>query len=384
MPDTTIEEKLEKFGESKLCLIVDDIGREERSVLVAPADSITADTVNLMITLSGGIIYAALSPERAGAFLLPPMSRPRTQVGVPVDRNLTLNMCVSVEAREGVTTGISSADRACTLRVLGEPSPNPRKLVKPGHIFPVEVREGGILVKNALPEAALDVVKLSGGTDAAAYIDMLTENGGFYSTKDTHLIAQRHGLPVFGLDELTRHRLSTETLVHRVAEAKLPTIYAGELRSCIYKSSIHDGEHLALIKGEIRPDVPVLTRVQPEITFTDVFGGSANPSRKHLHESLRRIGENGSGVLIYLRRPFRGQLKEQISALKSGVTPRSPAMMRDYGLGAQILRDLGVKKIELLTNSPRDLSGVKTFGIEIVAQRALFTEAGASNEKTAE
>ena len=359
-----------RVKERRLAILQDDVQGVARAVLVAPADGITADEVNQMIALSGGIVFAGLTPDRAAAFLLDPMGRPRVSSTNGAAVMAGPNFCISVEAREGVTTGISTADRAETLRILGATEPQPRKLVQPGHIFPVEVRAGGVLVKNALPEGAVDIVSIAGFTGAAAYLDLVTPTGELLLGDDVESFAARHNIPFLRLSDLTRFRLETEKVVYRVAEAKLPTKLAGELRSVIYKSTIHGGEHLALIKGEIDPDVPLLTRVQPENTFADVFGGPTPRSREQLQRCLAEIGRNGRGVIVYLRRPTAGEVHHQVDAAPHGAPP-GKALMREYGLGAQILRDLGARKIDLLTGSQKDLVGLQSFGLEIVSQRPI-------------
>ena len=367
MRERSISESFSRFKERRLAILQDDVQGVARAILLAPAHDITPDTVNRMISLSGGIVFAALSPERAAGFLLDPMARPRvSSVERRVDSD-PLNFCISVEAREGVSTGISAADRAVTLQVLGASEIQPRRLVQPGHIFPVEVRAGGVLVKNALPEGAVDIVSLAGFTDAAAFIDLLSPAGDLLLGERVAEFAELHKIPLISLSELTRFRLETEKVVYRVAEAKLPTKLAGELRSIIYKSTIHGGEHLALVKGEIDPNEPLLTRVQPEHTFADVFGGSSPRSREQLQRCLAEIGRRGQGVIVYLRRPSPGELHQLIDSV-SQPTPPAKALMREYGLGAQILRDLGARKIELLTGSKKDLVGLESFGLEIVSQ----------------
>jgi 3,4-dihydroxy 2-butanone 4-phosphate synthase/GTP cyclohydrolase II len=361
------------YRRRRVGILWDDSAAAGKAVLIAPAQDISSDSVNELIGLSGGLIFVAVTPARSSAFMLSKMSRPSLHPVPAVESGseAPLNICVSVEAREGVSTGISAGDRATTIRILGEEHPNPRKLVKPGHIFPVEVRAGGVLVKNTLAEGACDATLIAGFTDAAVFLDLLDQKGDFLPTASQEAFAQRYDVPRLALSELTRYRLETETLVHRVAEAKLPTQIAGELRSLIYKSSIHEGEHLALIKGEINPDLPVLTRVQPEHTFADVFGGTNPPARTMLHRALKAISDNGSGVLLYLRRPSGGELRQQISAGAASPAERPAVLMREYGLGAQILRDLGVRKVDLLTGSKRNLVGIRPFGIEIVSQRQL-------------
>lgn len=368
---SAVEAFLAAYKQRRAAVLWDDASAPGRAVLIAPAQDIEAVEVNELVAMTGGLPFVAISPARAAAFMLSKMSRPLVH---PAPQPLPgaeeqLNICVSVEAREGVTTGISASDRATTVRILGEEQPNPRKLVKPGHIFPVEVRTGGVLVKNALPEGACDISRIAGFTEAALFLDLLDGQGEYLSSAGQTKLCAEKSLPRLALSELTRYRLSTESLVYRVAEAKLPTQLAGELRSLIYKSSIHEGEHLALIKGEIDPARPVLTRVQTEFTFSDVFGGKAPTSRSVLHRALKTIGDNGSGVLVYLRRPSFGELGQQITSQQRAFKPSS--IMREYGLGAQILRDLGIRKVDLLTGSKKNLVGIHPFGIEIVSQREI-------------
>lgn len=374
----SVQQTIAAFRQRRLGILWDDNAQSGRAVLVAPAQNISTTEVNEFLSLSGGLTFVAISARRAAAFMLSRMSRPSLHPACTSQASGSLeaqiSICTSVEAREGVSTGISAADRAVTIAILGEDAPNPRKLVQPGHIFPVQVRAGGVLVKNALPEGACDMVSIAGFTDAAVCIDLLDPTGNFLAPPEHAQFATQHGLSRISLGELTRYRLSTESLVQRVAEARLPTQLAGELRSLIYKSTIHEGEHLALIKGEIDPDEPVLTRVQAESTFEDVFGGRANGPRDSLQQAMKLIGERGSGVLVYLRRQSCGELIDQIESAARGSGERSNIMMRDYGLGAQILRDLGVRKVELLTRSKKNLIGIKPFGIEIVSQRDLPME----------
>jgi len=361
----------QEFKARGLAIIVDDLSPSPHAVLVMAAETASVPLLNELITLAKGLTYVALSPRRRQAFELEEMSRPRVSNSPASLERDDFSLCVSVEAREGVSTGISAADRAKTVAILGEASPNHRKLVKPGHIFPVEVREGGVLVKNALPEGALDLVKLSGFSDAAAFSDILSETGSFATDSEIKALATAREIPLVALSSITRFRLETEKLVEKIAEARLPTRIAGELRSCIYKSKVHEGEHVALIKEPIDFEKPVLVRVQAEFTCADVFGGAHPPTRAQLHAALHAIAQNGSGILVYLRRPMGGELREQINSWEGGNLKQPVSMIRQYGLGAQVLRELGVKKIELLTGSQKSLVGLTSFGIEIVAQRRL-------------
>jgi 3,4-dihydroxy 2-butanone 4-phosphate synthase/GTP cyclohydrolase II len=359
------------FIKRGIALISDDAGSLERAILVAPAQTISAAVINEMLTLGSGVLFVAMSQQRADDFLLTRMSRPQMSQTSSENEDRVLDLCVSVEAREGVTTGISAADRAATVRTLGESHPDAQRLVTPGHVMPVRVRTGGVLVRNSLPEAAVDAVHTMGGTAAAAYVDILDEHGELLNSAGQHVLAEKHRLPSVTLSALIGHRLKHEQLVQRITEARLPTRIAGELRSYVYISSIQGMEHLALVKGDITGDEPVLTRVQAGSTIGDVFGGGECASRHHIEQALNAIGQRGRGVLVYLRRPLKNNLSEQIFSLGGVSDAAIHAQMRDYGLGAQILRDLGVKKVEVLTSSERSYLGLDMFGIEIAAQHLL-------------
>ena len=373
MPIPTFTRTLEQYKSRPLALLRDDSTTVHRAVLTCPAEAATSEIVSTILSYTGGIICVALTPERIDAFMLTEMSRPlitpRSMHTQP--RSDRYQFCISVEAREGVTTGISAADRAHTIRILGDRDPSPRKLISPGHIFPVEARAGGVLVRPALPEGAVDLAVLSGFTGAALISELLTPEGALPSPEYLDAFALQHNLPVILLSDLIKHRLLSETLVQRVADAKLPTTVAEDFRTVIYRSKIHSGEHVALVKGEIRPETPVLTRVQLEFSFGDIFGGAEPSTRLQIHNSLRAIQEHGSGIFLYLRRPLKGQLFANLHS-NDGKTKEQPALaMREYGLGAQILRDLGAKKLEILTAKKRDYTGIDTFGLEIVGQRPI-------------
>ena len=364
----------------RLGIITDDIATP-RAALVAPAQGCTAEEMNRLLELTGGLPFVAVTPARSHALLLQPMppftesSSPTTpthplipSVNPPplADRLRTekplLEQLCSVEAREGISTGISAHDRAATVRVLGDPQPQPRALVRPGHIFPVLTREGGVLVRAAIPEGAVDAVHLAGFTDAAVVFDLLNREGAPLNPTDAEELATRAGIPTISLTDLIKYRLAKEPLIERLSEATIPSTYAGDVRAIVYRSKIHDAEHVALVKGEVRSDVPTLVRVQTEHSIADVFGGGPLFSRMHLHGSMAAIAERGTGILLYLRR----------SPVEQALQPwAAPKMMREYGMGAQILRDLGVGKIELLTSASRSLVGLDTFGIEIVAQQPI-------------
>jgi len=357
---------LQEFKQRGVIFISDTTADRARTALVSPAVSMTADLFNQVLTLSRSNAYVVISRARAAGFWLTEMNDPRRSLSKAQDSEL-LGL-VSVEAREGVTTGISSADRSLTIELLGAPQPNPRALVRPGHVFPILAREGGVLVRTALPEAALDITTLADFSDAALYMDLLDDRGDFLQLDAAKRVANENKIPFLELEQLVSYRLQNERFVSKVAESLLPTRGAGEMRSCMFQSTLHEGDHIALVKGSWEPDEAVLVRVQPEFTFSDVFGGDTPPSRQNIQSSLEMIGARGKGVLLYLRRPQSGQLQEQIAHWPESPQTKPGLLMREYGIGAQILSELGVRKIELITNSKKNLVGLNPFGIEIVKQ----------------
>ncbi|MBX7138330.1 MAG: 3,4-dihydroxy-2-butanone-4-phosphate synthase [Oligoflexia bacterium] len=365
--NASIQDRFKRFAARGLCLLTDDSVPDGRTVVVASARDITPQLMNQSLNISSALSIVAISPARREALMLEYMTR-----GLQHSSDAEVHkMCISVEAREGVTTGISAFDRARTCNLIGADPPLARQLVRPGHIFPLEVREGGVLVRFALTEGAWDLVRIVQRGDAALCVDLLDRSGNFSSTPERDRVSAEFELPILTLSEIARYRLEHENLVHKVAEAKLPTRIAGEFRSIVYRTTLHGGEHMVLIKGALDLTRPVLTRVQPEFTCADVFGGDTPPSRSQLHNSMRALADHGSGILIYLRRPQTGHLRNQINNWQTEFSRKPAVMMREYGIGAQILRDLGVKSIELLTSSSKTLSGLTNFGIEIVAQRPI-------------
>lgn len=369
----TCADLIKSFSTTKLCVLRDDIGAD-RSVLVAPAQDISAEQVNRILSITGGLTFVALTPERAAAFMLSPMSGPKSESSS--DRNsTTLAQLTSVEAREGVTTGISAADRATTISILGAPLPHPRALVKPGHIFPVATKQGGSLVKSEIPEAAIDLTTLAGFSDAALFVDLLNRAGELVSKEEATAWARDNGMPITSISEIIQHRLVREPLITRLSEADLPTREAGTVRAIAYRSKIHDVEHVALVKGDISANHPALVRVQVENTVADVLGGNSPATRQQIIGSMRAINERGSGVLLYLRRSSLSELEIFSPHERARSEPNSSpsGAMREYGIGAQILRDLGITQIELLSSSHKNLLGLDSFGISVVAQRSIPT-----------
>jgi 3,4-dihydroxy 2-butanone 4-phosphate synthase / GTP cyclohydrolase II len=385
----TLLEAVEGFRSGRIITLIDDSNTTRpRVALVSPARSMTGALLNRILHLAQGITWVALCSQRAEQLSLPRMNAYRTPPASDSGELVYDWALVSVEAREGVTTGISAADRAQTIRLLGDSETTSRALVQPGHIFPVATRDGGVLVRAALPEAALDLVKMVSKDDSAMFVEALVADGTTASAKSKNLLesrikegfsqsaemekclswARNNQLPVVVLSDLIRYRLETEPLIHRVAETQIPTHAAGLMRSVLYRSTIFQGEHLALVLGDITPKQPVLVRVQPEQTFSDVFGGGlvGQNSRSQIKRALEMIANRKAGILLYLRRAQAGQLAHQISLKGQGIRPPAAARMREYGLGAQVLRDLGAERVEIISNSKQNLVGLRPFGIDIV------------------
>ncbi len=356
----SIRDRLASFRDKKLAVLVDDLG-DGRSVFVSPAEALTEDTLNYILTETGGIPLVSISEARASQFHLRPMSRSNaspTRLSSP-----GLTQYTSVEAREGVTTGISISDRVKTIKALGSPSPHRRALVQPGHIFPVKTKTGGSLTRACLAEAVLDLVVAGSFSDAALFVDILDANGDIIlqGNPNTHSELSKH--PTFSISEIVQYRLAHESLVQRKSTTRLPTRHGGMLDAILYRSTLDNAEHLALVKGSSFANKIVTVRVQVEEPFSDLFGGPSN-SRGLIRESLERIASHDYGVFIYLRK------ESNLNQLRTN----KPSTMREYGLGAQILRDLGVRKITLLSTSHRTLSGLDNFGISVVGYEDVMAE----------
>lgn len=360
----------DKFRVRRPVILLDDTDLVKRSALIFPAEQATADLVNYCLRRThGATIHVALSPLRADALQLEPMGYNRFEPQKP--RTHTPRDLVSVEARRNVTTGISAADRAETIQVLGMQEPNPREIVKPGHIFPMRVREGGVLVRSALAEGALDVSILTGFRDASCFLEIFNDKGEYADESQLAELTKKEELPQITISELIEYRLRHEQLIQRINEVKLPTSYESDMKAYLYRSHVHKGDHIAIVKGVITPDTPILTRVHPEDTFIDVFGNPKDGSNTPLHLALKAISKSDVGVLIYLRRPDQTPLARSLQRENQNERPVG-TRMKEYGLGAQILRDLGVRKINLLASSEAPEIGLASYGLTVVDQQPLI------------
>ncbi len=346
-------------------VLIDDGSDPALSYLCCAGGSITAEQVSFLVNHGRGVLSAALSHDRLTELGIAPMGNFR-------DDN-SPQFTVSVEARQGVSTGISAADRAKTIRVLAETSDPKRDLVMPGHIFPVSTKKGGVLVKHGAPEAMIDLLCSAHLPPVAAFTHILDDHGGYLSSSHVLPFGNKHDLPVISVSEIVHWRMSLESIVEKLAESTLPTRHAGIFRAVAFRSLIDDAEHLALIKGlpectdQVFTERPVIVRVQSEHRIGDLLGTDIFQHRQMLDGALEYIHNQGEGVFVYIRHPQKNFLRQQIEAAQSGLTPHSKhSQLRELGVGAQILKKLGVRNIRLLTNSNRIISGLNVFGLTIV------------------
>jgi 3,4-dihydroxy 2-butanone 4-phosphate synthase/GTP cyclohydrolase II len=372
MPFISVPEALEEIGAGRILVVVDDEDRENEGDLTVAAEKITPEIVNFMATYGRGLICLALTPERCDHLALPLMTAQNTS-------NFGTAFCESIDARHGVTTGISAADRALTILTAVDPQCRPADLARPGHIFPLRARRGGVLVRAGQTEASVDLARMAGLTPAAVICEVMNDDGAMARVPELETFCARHNLKMVSVAELIRHRIKHETVVRRVAEGAIETEF-GEFRAIAYSSDFDPEYHVALVRGEVRGQERVLVRMHSRCVYGDVFGSTACDCGRLIRHSLRAIAQEGLGVLVYLHETGPGFRVEQAPHGEPRMASHSRDFMHyqgeagqrllqhEHGIGAQILADLGLHTIRLLTNHPRKVVALEAFGIEVVDQ----------------
>ena len=377
---------IEEIRAGRMVILVDDEDRENEGDLCMAAEKVTPQAINFMAKHGRGLICLSMTDERLERLNLPMM--------VPDWENQSgfgTAFTVSIEARHGVTTGISAADRAHTILTAIAPDAKPGDLVRPGHVFPLRAREGGVLRRTGQTEGSVDLARLAGCEPAGVICEIMNDDGSMARMGDLRDFARQHQLQIVTIADLIQYRLQHEKLVRRVADASLPTRNAGEFRTYVYENDIDHIDHMALVKGVIRAEDPVLVRVHSECLTGDVFGSLRCDCGEQLEAALQMIETAGCGVLLYMRQEGRGiGLKNKIRAyglqdlegldtVEANERLGFPPDMRDYGVGAQILVDLGVSRMRLITNNPGKRAGIEGYGLQIVERVPLEITPNAKN-----
>jgi len=371
-PFTDVPSAIEEIRDGRMIVIVDDEDRENEGDLMLPAEKVTPEAINFMAKYGRGLICLTLTEDRLEHLRIGPMSAENTS-------NYGTAFCEAIDARDGVSTGISAYDRARTIRVAIDPATRPADLARPGHVFPLRARKGGVLVRAGQTEASVDLARMAGMVPAGIICEIMREDGSMARVPDLIEFCNAHGLKMLTVAELIRYRMQHERYVHRVGEALVDTDY-GEFRVIAYESEVDGGDsHLALVRGDVgEGDDPVLVRMHSHCLIGDVFGSAACDCRQTLEGSLTAIAYERRGALIYLHQSAKGFSVEKvgdktaISFHRERAIPAAPEAQRktqrEIGIGAQILADLSLRRIRLLTNHPRRVAALEGFDIEIVEQ----------------
>ena len=385
MPIATIEEAVADIRDGKMIIIVDDEDRENEGDLVCAAEKVTPEIINFMARHARGLICLPLTEDRCDELHL------TTQVADNTSY-LGTAFTVSIDARRGITTGISAADRATTILVAVDPNSRPQDLARPGHIFPLRAKNGGVLVRIGQTEASVDIARIAGLYPAGVICEIMNEDGTMSRLPQLEEFAAQHNLKMISVADLVRYRIRKETLVRRVVETDLPTVY-GRFRAVAYENVINGDVHLAMVMGDVRTDDPVLVRVHTENVTCDMFGSLIDDTGFQLHTALEKIAAEARGVVLYLRQrehslDLVNQLRTYDVMQQRGISKRDASLEtgygvdRDYGVGAQILHDLGLRKILLLSNHPPKVAALEGFELSVVGNVPLGQPASLTDQQS--
>ncbi len=378
-----VGEAVREIKQGNIVILVDDEDRENEGDLTMAAEKVTPEAINFMTKYGRGLLCLSMTREKIESLDLPMMVSDNKS---PFGTNFT----VSIEATRGVTTGISAYDRAVTILTAVDENATSSDLISPGHVFPLRARKGGVLVRAGQTEGSVDLARLAGLTPAGVICEVLNEDGTMARLPDLMVMAERHNLKICTIKDLIQYRMRNEKLVRKGAETVLPTEFGGDFRLIVYENEVDSHNHVALVKGEIHPDEPILVRVHSECLTGDVFGSRRCDCGNQLEKAMHMVEEAGKGVILYMQQEGRGiGLLNKIKAyalqdqgcdtveanLRLGFKPD----LRDYGLGAQMLADLGVKKMRLMTNNPTKIVGLEGYGLEVVEQVPIVIEPCATN-----
>jgi 3,4-dihydroxy 2-butanone 4-phosphate synthase / GTP cyclohydrolase II len=373
MPRITVEQAIEEIRNGRMVILVDDEDRENEGDLTMAAQKVTPAAINFMAKYGRGLICLSMTSERCDQLELPLMVKNNTS---PFQTGFT----VSIEAKCGVTTGISAADRATTIQTAVAKEAKATDLVRPGHIFPLRARDGGVMVRVGQTEGSVDLARLAGLEPAGVICEVMDEDGTMARMPALQKFSEQHGIGIVTIADMVEYRMRTESFVRRAAETVIPTLHGGEFKIIAFENEVDEQLHVALIKGDIDPEQPTLVRVHSECMTGDIFGSQRCDCGDQLHKAMHLMNKEGSGVIVYLRQEGRGiglvnkikayelQRNQGLDTVEANRTLGFKDDLRDYGIGAQILRNIGVRKMRLLTNNPKKMVGLDGYGLSIVEQ----------------
>ncbi len=383
MPLAKVRDAIDDIRKGRMLILVDDEDRENEGDFCFAAEHVTPEKINFMAKHGRGLVCLSMTDERLHELDFPMMVEKNTS-------RFETAFTVSVDASKGITTGISAYDRAHTIRLVADDKAKPDDFVRPGHIFPLRAKPGGVLVRTGQTEGSVDLARLAGLKPAAVICEIMNDDGTMARMPDLEVFAEKHHMKIVAIKDLVAYRLQKESLVEKVAEALIPSPFGGDFRALVYRSVLDKTEHLAMVKGEFDPDEPVLVRVHSECLTGDVFHSLRCDCGDQLIRAMEMIGEAGKGALIYMHQEGRGiglankikayalqeKGKDTVEANEAlGLLPD----LREYGLGAQILAHLGIRKLRMMTNNPKKIIGLKGYGLEVVERVPIIVEANKKN-----